>query len=143
MLNKKNQKGSSLLETALVLLTLLSMIIFIMDMGRILLMQQFLSERVRATVRNAVVNNWDATATSNYLVYNSTTAPTGGGPGYMGLLTSQVSYQTLGTSGNPDYRVQVKVSGVPALTWIPYMAGKYTLAPTTATMPAQSLGATN
>jgi Flp pilus assembly protein TadG len=42
----KKQKGSSMLETALVLLTLLAMIIFIMDMGRILLMQQFLSERV-------------------------------------------------------------------------------------------------
>jgi len=72
-----------MLETALVLLTLLGMIIFIMDMGRILLMQQFLSERVRATARRAVVNNWDAIATKNYLVYNSTTAPTGGGPGYM------------------------------------------------------------
>jgi Flp pilus assembly protein TadG len=143
MLNKKSQKGSSMLETALVLLTLLAMIIFIMDMGRILLVQQFLSERVRATARRAVVNNWDATATKNYLVYNTTTAPAGGGPGYLGLLTSQVSYQTLGTSGNPDYRVQVKVSGVPALTWIPYIPGSYTLAPTTATMPAQSLGATN
>jgi Flp pilus assembly protein TadG len=30
---KKSQKGAAMLETALVLLTLLSMIIFIMDMG--------------------------------------------------------------------------------------------------------------
>jgi hypothetical protein len=61
----------------------------------------------------------------------------------MGLLTSQVTYQTLGTAGTPDYRIQVKVSGVPALTWIPYISGTYTLAPIIATMPAQSLGATN
>jgi Flp pilus assembly protein TadG len=137
------QKGAAMLETALVLLTLLFMIIFIMDMGRILLMQQYITERARATVRSAVVNNWDATATKNYLVYNSTTAPNGGGAGFMGLQTTQVSYQTLGTAGAPDYRLQVKVSNVPALVFIPYIAGTYTLAPIVATLPAQSLGSTN
>ena len=114
-----------------------------MDMGRILLIQQFITERTRATVRNAVVNNWSATATKNYLVYNSTTAPGGGGAGFLGLQTSNVTYQTLGTSGAPDYMLQVKVSGVSAVTWIPYISKTYTLAPITAAMPAQSLGATN
>jgi len=132
-----------MVESALVLLTLLAMIIFILDVGRLLLMQQFVAERARSTVRTAVVNSWDATATKNYLVYNNTTAPQNGGAGYMGLLTSQVSYQALGTSGAADYRLQIKVSGVPALTWIPYIAGSYTLAPIIATMPAQSLGASN
>lgn len=132
-----------MVETALVLMTVIGMIIFIMDIGRILLIQQFISERARNTVRSAVVNNWDATDTKNYLVYNSTTAPDGGGAGYMGLETSQVSYQALGTLGQPDYRLQVKVTGVPVLTWIPYIARSYTLAPITATAPGQSLGATN
>jgi hypothetical protein len=132
-----------MVETALVLMTVIGMIIFIMDIGRILLIQQFISERARNTVRSAVVNNWDATDTKNYLVYNNTTAPDGGGAGYMGLQTTQVSYQTLGTLGQPDYRLQVKVTGVPVLTWIPYIASSYTLAPITATAPAQSLGATN
>ncbi len=140
---RKNQKGANILESALVLLTLLGMFLFIMDMGRILLIQQFITERARATVRSAVVNNWTAAATQNYLVYNSTTAPGGGGAGFMGLQTSNVTYQTLGTSGTPDYMLQVKVSGVPAVTWIPYVSGTYTLAPITASMPAQSLGATN
>ena len=139
----EKRKGSVNVESALVLLTFLAMMIFIMDMGRILLIQQFISERARATVRNAVVNNWDATATKNFLVYNSTTAPNSGGSGYLGLLTTQVAYQTLGVSGASDYRLQVRVSGVPAITWIPYLAGTYTLAPITATAPAQSLGATN
>ena len=140
---KSGEKGSSLVETTLVLLTVVGMIIFIMDIGRILLIQQFISERARNTVRSAVVNNWDATAAKNYLVYNSTSAPQGGGAGYMGLQASQVSYQTLGTLGQPDYRLQVKVTGVPVLTWIPYISGSYTLAPIIATAPAQSLGATN
>ena len=64
-----------MVESALILLTLVSMILFILDMGRILMMQQYLTERARATVRKAVVNNWDAAATKNYLVYGSTTAP--------------------------------------------------------------------
>jgi Flp pilus assembly protein TadG len=140
---RKNQKGANILESALVLLTMLGMILFIMDMGRILLIQQFITERARAAVRSAVVNNWSATATKNYLVYNSTTAPNGGGAGFLGLQTSNVTYQTLGTSGTPDYMIQVKVSGIQATTWIPYISGAYTLAPITFAMPAQSLGAIN
>jgi hypothetical protein len=132
-----------MVEVALVMVTVFAMIIFVTDMGRILLLQQYIGERARATVRSAVVNNWDATATKNYFVYNSTTAPTGNPPGYLGLLTSQVSSQALGTSGASDYRLQVTVTGVPVFTWIPYIAGRYTLAPVVATMPAQSLGATN
>jgi hypothetical protein len=119
------------------------MILFIMDMGRILLIQQFITERARAAVRGAVVNNWDATATQNYLVYNSTTAPNGGGAGFLGLQTSNVTYQKLGTSGTPDYMIQVKVSGIQAITWIPYISKAYTLAPITFALPVQSLGATN
>ena len=41
---KKREKGAAILETSLVLLTLLAMVIFIMNMGQILLMQQFMSE---------------------------------------------------------------------------------------------------
>lgn len=132
-----------MVESALVILTMVAMIVFVMDMGRILMLQQYIGERARATVRSAVVNNWSATATKNYLVYNSITAPTGNPPGYLGLLTSQVSYQALGTVGAPDYRLQVKVTGVPVFTWIPYIAGQYTLAPIIATMRVESLGATN
>ncbi|HEY2842390.1 MAG TPA: TadE family protein [Bryobacteraceae bacterium] len=140
---RKGQKGSSMVESALVLLTLLSMILFIVDMGRILLIQQYITERARATVRMAVVNSWDSTKAANYLVYNSITAPGGGGPGFMGLLTTQVTYSTLGTLGTDNYRLQIKVSGVPALVMIPFIAGTYTLAPITATLPAQSLGSTS
>jgi hypothetical protein len=39
--------------------------------------------------------------------------------------------------------MQVKVSGVPVLTWIPYIAGQYTLPPIVVTTPVQSLGAVN
>ncbi len=131
-----------IVETALLFLTVLGMLIFIMDMGRILLMQEFITERARQTARAAAVNNWTTAQVQNYLVYGSATAPAGGGPGLLGLLTSQVAYSRLGTSGTSTYRLQVKVTGVPAFVFIPHIAGTYTLPPITVTAPAQSLGAT-
>jgi Flp pilus assembly protein TadG len=142
---RRVEKGSTMVESVLVLLTIVGMIIFIMDMGRLLLVQQFISERARTTVRAASVNNWTATQVANYLCYNSINAPSGGTsttPGYMGLTPSQVTYTLLGTAGTLDYRLQVKVSGVPMFTWIPFITGQYTAAPVTVTFPAQSLGAT-
>jgi len=143
--SRRRQKGAAMLETALVLMTVVGMIIFVLDMGRMLLTQQFITERARVTIRAAVVNNWTADATANFLCYNSTTAPGGDNttPGYLGLKPSYVSYQTLGTSTAPDYRLQLTVSGVPMLTWIPFISGSYSAAPITVTMPAQSLGATS
>lgn len=142
---RHHRKGAAMLETALVLTTVVGMIIFIMDIGRMLLLQQFITERARVTVRAAVVNNWTASQTANFLCYNTTAAPTGGTstPGYFGLLPSQVSYQTLGTTTAADYRLQISVSGVPMLTWIPFISGSYNAPPITVTMPAQSLGATS
>ena len=140
---KKSQRGAALVETALVFTAALSMILFIVDMGRILLTQQYISERAQAAVRSAVVNNWDSTDVKNYLVYGSTTAPNGGGAGLMGLTTSEVAFNTIADSGIGDGRYQVVVSGVPMFTWIPYMAGRYTAPTVTATAPVQSQGATN
>src|ERR1700681_3201079 len=116
---KRRQKGSAMLEASLVFLTLVSMVIFIMDMGRIIMMEEYVTERTRTTARAAVVNSWDATAAKNFLVYNTTTAPQGGGAGFLGLQTSQVSYAALGTLGDPDYRLQIKVTGVPVFPWLP------------------------
>jgi len=140
---KKRQRGAALVETALVFTAALSMIVFIVDMGRILLTQQYISERAQAAVRSAVVNNWDSTSVKNYVVFGSTTAPDGGGAGLMGLTTSEVSFTSIADSGIGDARYQVTVSGVPLLTWIPYMAGRYTAPTVIATAPVQSQGATN
>src|SRR5579862_1263453 len=100
--NKRRQKGAAIVETALVTLTLVGMIVFVMDMGRLLLTEQFITERARTTARNAAVNNWDSTAVANYVVYNSTTAPANKNgvaqAGDLGLLASQVTYSTLGTA---------------------------------------------
>ncbi len=140
---KKERKGSAILEGALVMSTAMFMIIFVMEMGRFLMIQQWTSERARTVARMAAVNNWDQTAVGNVVCYNSTTAPQGGGPGYMGLVPSEVTYARLGSAGAADDRVQVKIQNVPVLTWLPLISGTYKLPPVVVTVPTQSLGATN
>ena len=148
---RRRQRGAALVETALVLTTLLGMIVFIVDMGRILLIQQFIGERARIGVRSAVVNNWDASQVANYVIYGSPgTAQNGGGgnnqsnqPGFLGLLPSQVTFTSYPDSGIGDARYQVTVKGVPLFTWIPFIAGQYNSPTVTATMTVQSLGATH
>ncbi len=146
----KSQRGAAILESALVLTTLVSMIFFVLDLGRMLMTQQYIAERTRVTARMAAVNNWGSTAVANYLCYNdaASTQGTDGAngsavPGFLGLTPSNVSFSKLGTSGTADYRLKVTVSGVPVLTWIPYMSNNFTAAPVTATAAAQSLGATD
>ena len=139
----RDQRGNSLVESSLVFLVLMMTLIFVIDMGRMLMIQQFINERVRQTARKASVNNWSATQVKNYLVYGSADTTVQTAPGRLGLLPSQVTYATLGTSGTSNYRVQVKVSGVPAVLFIPKLAGHYTLPSVIATVPAQSMGATN
>ena len=142
---KKSQRGAAMIETALVLTVALSMILFIVDMGRILLTQQFISERARVAVRSAVVNNWNSDQVQNYVAYGSTSAPSEGGttPGFMGLLPSEVTFNTVADSGIGDARYQVIVQGVPMFTWIPYIAGKYYAPAVTATAAVQSQGSTS
>jgi hypothetical protein len=140
---RRRQRGAALVETALVFMTVLGMILFILDMGRILLSEQFIAERARVGARNVVVNNWTSTQVANYVVYGSTTAPSGNPPGFLGLLPSQVTLTSYADSGINDGRYQVTVSGVPLFTWIPYIAGQYSSPTVTATMPVESLGASN
>ncbi len=132
-----------MLETALILMTLLGMILFIMDMGRVLLSEQFITERAREGARYAVVNSWNSTAVANYVVYGSTTAPQGGGAGLLGLTTSEVTFTTIAGTGIGDARDQVTVSGVTFPIFIPFISGNYTVPTITVTAPAESGGATN
>src|SRR5579872_4881900 len=142
---KKNQRGAALMESALVFTAAICMILFIADMGRILLTQQFVSERARVAVRSAVVNNWTAAQVQNYVAYGNTTAPGGDTttPGYLGLLPSQVTFNSIADTGIGDARYQVVITGVPLFTWIPYMAGRYNAPTVTATAPVQSEGSTS
>ncbi len=141
---KTGQRGAAMVETGLVFTVVLSMILFIVDMGRVLLTQQFIAERARATARQAAVNSWNSTAVANYLVYGGTVAPSGANaPGLLGLTPSEVTLTTFADSGIGDGRLQVTVQGVPLFVWVPFLAGRYNAPAIVASAPTQSLGATN
>lgn len=139
-------RGQSLIEAVFVLFTLVAMILFIVDMGRIMLAEQYLAERARAAARMAAVHNWSQSDVANYVAYNSTSAPGGrtSTPGLMGVRPSNVTYSpSTGPAGDPSNYVKVSIAGVTAFTVVPYMAGTYTLPTITVSLPAQSLGATD
>ncbi|MBL0156812.1 MAG: hypothetical protein IPP47_06865 [Bryobacterales bacterium] len=141
-----------MVESALVLMGLLMMVL-ILDMGRVLFLQQFITERARATARAAPVNDWDEWKVRGFFCYNNpdthftddddehsfhnTT------PGLLGIKPLQVSYAVLGSSNTPNYRVRVTVSNVRALMFLPYYAKSFILPPVSFEFPAQSMGASN
>src|SRR5260370_7472482 len=71
------RKGAALVEASLAMMPLLCTILFIADMGRMLVTEQYVTERARAGLRQAVVSTWynDSTSLKNYICYNSTPPP--------------------------------------------------------------------
>lgn len=137
MAKKSNRRGQTILESSLVFLAVLSMLLFIIDMGRLLFLQQYFTERARAGARWAAVNaNNGVTAAQvqAYVCFNDSAAT--GSSGLFGLNTSNVSYTPVPSTGTPQY-VQVQISGFQTLRLIPFIAGTYTNAPVTAVAVVQ------
>jgi osmotically-inducible protein OsmY len=141
----QSKRGATLVEMALVITTLLIMILFVLDMGRVLLLGQYVTARASETARAAAMKNWTADQVKNYLVYDRPDPPEGGFPasGLMGLTKSQVSYSLLGTAKKPDYRVHVEVSNIQAAMFTPFLSSRYSFPKVVTEFPAMSLGGTN
>ncbi len=140
MARRKNQKGQALLETSLVLVTLLLMIVGIMDFGQFLFFHEALTDRARVGARYAAVNPYDVTAIQNMVVYNSATAPAGATSGLFGLTTAYVTVTPTPAAGTPTY-VEVKISGFPIQMISPYLAKSYTHHPMIATRKTENTAA--
>lgn len=142
---RRRESGSAMLESALVLLTFVCMLLFIFDMTRILLFEQYFAERVRAGARAAAVGAYDAAAIKNLVCYNSRTAPGGNTntPGLFGLTPLYVTVQRSGTAGKWDDRIRVTIQNFPVSTAIPFFPATMKLPRVTATFPVASLGASN
>ena len=104
---KKGRRGQALIESALVLLSFLSILIGAFDFGQVLFFHQFLVERTRAGVRWGAVHAFDQTAIKNMIRYNQPTQPDGVGP-FLGLSDSNVAV-TVFDSGAPTERIQVAI----------------------------------
>ncbi|MBI1898431.1 MAG: pilus assembly protein [Acidobacteria bacterium] len=133
-----------MLESALVLLTLVLLILGTLDLGQVFMHIHYTNERARAAARWAVVHDFDprdTTPIKKYAVYNDARARSTDQPGLFGLRISDVTVTTVGSPGGPDYAIEVSISK-PLQFFSPYLAGAYTPRPARATSPVESLGAT-
>ena len=131
------RRGSTLVESAIVLLLFLILLIGVLDVSQILFFHHFLDERARAGVRFAVVHAFNPTTVQNVVVYNSLTS---GSSGLFGLTPAMVSVN-LYDSGTPNARVEVDISGFKMRFLSPWLARDFSPGPFRAVMPVESGGA--
>lgn len=102
------QKGSAMVESALIILLFLTMMFGAIDFAHIMFLQQALYERTRGAVRTGVAKQYTADQIKNLILYNDPTAPTTPSNGYMDLTSSDVSV-SFADSGYSSQRVTVTV----------------------------------
>ncbi len=135
-------RGEALVEGALVLLALLSLILGIVDFGRILLLQHTFHQRVSAGARYASIHGVDPEAIANIIVFNSPTAPSGRTTGLLGLRPSNVTVTRLDAGNRTLDRMQVRIAGFPMILNLPFLRRTFTPA-FTAIRPVEAMGAAN
>jgi len=120
--NFGSRRGSTILESALVLSALLLLIIGTLDISRLIFMHQTLTERARNAVRYGVARSYDATKIQNMVLYNTATPANGTQP-IFGLTRSSVAVSRLtGATGTPD-RLKIRITGWTYRVLLPYVAG--------------------
>ena len=134
----RRRQGSTLVESAIMLLVFLVILIGILDVSQILFFHHLLNDRAHIGARYAVVHVYDATAIANVVVYG-TASPEPGAAGLFGLSPSmvQVHHRDAGTAWD---RVEVQVSGYNLRFLSPWIAGVFAPGPFRAVMPLESAG---
>ncbi len=132
------RRGSTLVESSVVLLLFLVILVGVLDAGQLLFFHQFLTDRARSGVRYAVVHSYDAAAIANVVAY-ADPAPASGASGLFGLTPAmvQVNHYDAGTLSD---RVAVKITGYQMRFLSPWLAGAFTAGPFQAVAPLESAG---
>ena len=106
-MSRKNQRGSTLVESSLVVTTFLAVMIGIVDVSQFLYTHHALTHRARETVRWAAVQSpLNVDSVKNYLVYGSSSATSN--PMVHNLTTSMVTVTPPTPQG----------AGTPQSSWI-------------------------
>jgi hypothetical protein len=132
------RRGSTLVESSVVMLLFLVILIGVLDLGQILFFHQFLGERVRTGARYAVVHPLNQAAIQNVVAFN-TSSPVNGSSGLFGLTAEMVSVSRH-DAGTLSDRVEVKIAGYPMRFLSPWLAGAFAPGPFRAVMPLESAG---
>ena len=136
------QKGSAIVEAALVITPTLAIFLFILQMGIMLARQEYYTERARAGARYAATAAYNTSTIKNVVCYGSTTPPTGATTGLFGLSPSMVTVSRSGTAGAWSDLIKVTISGHSAVAFVPWLARTIPGKTIVVTIPAQSLGGT-
>ena len=134
------RRGQALVESALVIISMLLMILGIMDFGQVLMYMQHMNERARAGARWASVHAYSDTAIRNYVCYNDPAGRSGNPPGTYGLQPQHVTVSTQTVGGEMVIAVRVQK---PLRFFSPYLAHAFMPRPAIAYSAAESLGANN
>jgi Flp pilus assembly protein TadG len=117
---KKRERGSALVESALVLLVFVVVLVGVMDFGQFLFVHQTLVETCRKAARYGVVNPYNEEQIRNIVLYDAPQAPANGQARF-GLEASMVNVTRLDAGTNED-RVQVAITNYPFEFFTPFIA---------------------
>ena len=135
-MKRRLARGSTLVESSIVLLVFLVLFVGILDMAQAMFLHQVLADRVRTGARYAVVHPYDVTTIQNVVAYNSST---GSGSGLFSITPSMVQVNHY-DAGLPTERVQVSITSYQIHFLSPWLPSTLTR-PFTAIMPMESGGA--
>jgi len=135
-MRRRRQKGSTLVETGLVLTLFVVVMLGVVDFGHFLYLHQALAERVRVSARAGVIYHYTAEQVKNRVVYG-TANPAPGAPAYMGLSLSNVNAEILDQSTN-DKRLVVTLSGRPFKMISPWLNRAATSMPIRVATPLET-----
>ena len=118
MRSLKNQRGQSLIESALVMLVFLPLLMGIMDVGQFLYFHQALSERARTAARWGAVHPFDSIKIANVAIYNDPAGPSHGASAVLPYLNTRPGTDgyvsaTLSDAGADDARLTVTIASYP------------------------------
>ena len=137
MSKKHSERGSSMVETSLILLTFILMLVGTIDFGQVIYFHQSLVERARAAARYGAVNPTDTTGIKNMAVYNNANPPGSPTPVLPAMTTSMVDVQDL-SANTPEARIQVTISSYPINFISPYIAKQFNNRPVIVSISAET-----
>jgi len=120
---RRRERGSTMVESALVVLTFLVLLIGIVDIGQFLFIHESLVERVRSGLRTGVIT-YDPTAIRNIVLYGTSTPATGAVPSFN--LTASMVTVSRQDNNAPGDRVTITVANYPVDFFTPFIAGRVT-----------------
>lgn len=133
------RRGSTFIEGAFIFLTLLLLILAILDLGQLLMFMQSFNERARAGARWATVNQYDPESIKNFVIYNSPSAPPGGGAGLFGLTPAMISVARY-EQGSESDRIEVRITDFPLRLYTPFLARSLPTAQWRSVIAVESVG---